>query len=102
MSYLDLAVKFHKEYNEITAHDVTAGSLAFADLTEFYWMFDGECIRYHETNDPDLIFEGNAYMLETYRAAADESETYIKFYVDDGCGDQYDAVFDKTKRLEMW
>ena len=43
---------------------------------------------------------GDGYGVEV-RYKKDEDPNYIHFYVDNGCGDKYDAVFDKRKRVEV-
>ena len=74
--------------------------LNFQDLTDYYWEFDGDSLTYSDLAIDILDDTGNAMCLEV-RYERDADANYIRFYVDNGCGDTYDVVFDKLKRLEV-
>lgn len=92
MSYLTMAVKLHQENPEL--------NLSFDNLSDYFWSFDGDSIRYSALVVDILEDTGNGMCLEV-RYKVEQDDQFIKFYVDNGCGEKYDAVFDKSKRLEI-
>lgn len=74
--------------------------LNFENLTEYFWSFDGDSITYSDLSVDILEDTGNAMCLEV-RYERDSDDKYIRFYVDNGCGDKYDAVFDKSRKVEV-
>lgn len=75
-------------------------NLQFEDLTDYYWEFSGDSITYSDLAIDILDETGNAGCLEV-RQKVDEDPYFVRFYVENGCGDTYDVVFDKRKRLEI-
>ena len=90
MSYLTMAVKLHQEKL----------NLSFYNLSDYFWSFDGDSILYSDLAVDILEDTGNGMCLEV-RYKVEQDDQFIKFYVDNGCGEKYDAVFDKSKRLEV-
>lgn len=74
--------------------------LNFENLTDYFWSFDGDSITYSDLSIDILDDTGNAMCLEV-RYERDSDENYIRYYVDNGCGDKYDAVFDRSKLVEV-
>lgn len=92
MSYLTMAVKLHQENPEL--------NLSFYNFSDYFWSFDGDSILYSDLAVDILEDTGNGMCLEV-RYKVEQDDQFIKFYVDNGCGEKYDAVFDKSKRLEV-
>lgn len=75
--------------------------LQFEDMTDQYWGWDNEAYIVYSSDRVDIEEDtGEGYGVEV-RYKKDEDPNYIRFYVDNGCGDKYDAVFDKRKRVEV-
>lgn len=75
--------------------------LQFEDLTDKFWGWDDrDSLVFHETDVAILEDTGDYYHFEV-RHKVEEDNNYIRFYIDNGCGDSYDVVFDKSKRLEV-
>ena len=75
--------------------------LQFEDLTDQYWGWYNEAYITYSSDRVDIEEDtGEGYGVEV-RYKKDEDPNYIRFYVDNGCGDKYDAVFDKRKRVEV-
>lgn len=75
--------------------------LQFEDLTDLYWFWDNLSEIQYSEDPEDIIQEtGDYYILEVIYKT-DEDPNYIRFYVDNGCGEKYDVVFDKLKRVKM-
>lgn len=79
-----------------------AGSLdlKFENLTDYFWESSGDSLSYSALSIDIMDETGNAMCLEI-RYKVDEDPNYIRFCVEDGCGDTYDVVFDKKKRVEV-
>lgn len=93
MTDLTRAVKVVQESKEL--------DLQFEDLTEQYWSWDnGGYLTYSCEREDVEEDTGEGFGLEI-RYKTDEDENYIRFYVDNGCGDKYDVVFSKEKQLEL-
>lgn len=92
MTELSRAVELHKQNPDL--------NLSFDNFTDYFWSFDGDNISYSDLEIDILEDTGNAMCLEA-RYEVEQDERYIKFYVDNGCGEKWDAVFDKSKRVEM-
>lgn len=93
MTDLTQAVKLHNENPSL--------DLMFENLTDQWWSFDAHDYILHSSFLEDVEEDtGNGFGLEV-RYKSDEDENYVRFYVDNGCGDTYDAVFDKSKRVEV-
>lgn len=75
--------------------------LNFEDLTDQFWSWDNRSDIAYSSDREDVVEDtGNGYGFEV-RYQADEDENYIRFYVDNGCGDKYDVVFSKANRVEV-
>ncbi len=75
--------------------------LQFEDLTDQYWNWDNEAYITYADNRSDIEEDtGDGFGLEV-RYKTDEDANYIRFYVDNGCGEKYDVVFDKLKKVEV-
>ena len=92
MSSLTKAVKLHQENPEL--------NLSFENLSDYFWAFAGDSILYSHLVEDILEDTGNGLCLEV-GYTVEQDDQFIKFYVDNGCGDKYDVVFDKRKRLEI-
>ncbi len=93
MTDLTQAVKLHKENPSL--------DLMFENLTDQWWSFNNS----YDITFSDILQNveedtGLGFGLEV-RYIAGEDENYIRFHVDNGCGDTYDVVFDKSKRVEV-
>lgn len=75
-------------------------NLQFEDLTDYFWAFAGDSILYSHLVEDILEDTGNGFCLEVGYTVEQDNQ-FIKLYVDNGCGDKYDVVFDKRKRLEI-
>lgn len=93
MSNLTHAVEIVKESANL--------DLQFEDLTDMYWAWENEAYITYSTEREDVEEStGDGFGLEV-RYKTDEDENFIRFYVDNGCGDKFDVVFDKRKRVEL-
>ena len=91
MGYLATAVMIHQANPDI--------DLMFDNNTDMYWQFDGDNITYSDLEIDILDDTGNAYCVEV-RYEIEKDGQFVRFHVDNGCGDKYDAVFDLTKQVE--
>lgn len=90
---LAYAVKLHQHAAEASkVHPGGDINLEFQDMTDASWCRSGD----------DSIFyikDGDVYDYEI-RYVEEEDDRYIQFLADNGCGDRYFVVFDKTKERE--
>lgn len=75
-------------------------NLQFEDLTDYFWEYSTDSISFSDLSIDILDQTGNAMCIEVLYET-DSDDKYVRFRIDNGCGEQYDVVFDKAKRLEV-
>lgn len=95
---LKLAVKMHKEFNSLS----TEFDLEF-ELHEHMWFKSGSDICENQDNNKEDLFEGdgNTYGLDI-RYIRYEDDDFLLAKVDNGCGDQYFALFLKEYEVSEY
>lgn len=91
MSNLSAAVQAVKLAGEL--------DLNFEELTDEFWQHSGNEILYSQAREDITEDTGEAYSLEV-RWEVDRDENYVRFHIDNGCGDRYDVVFSLDKHVE--
>lgn len=71
------------------------GYLGEISVNDNYWKRDSECIFFGNTPE-----EVDCYANDICNNWSREIETHTMFYVDDGCGNRYYEVFDKSKEIK--